>query len=53
LIALLRQIDQTFKQIKEDNNILSEEIFPESDAGGKFNSDNEDRFNSDDDELPF
>ncbi|RZK49274.1 MAG: hypothetical protein EOO99_06345 [Pedobacter sp.] len=45
LIGLLRHIEETFKAIKEENNILSEEIFPDSHA--------EDKFNSDDDELPF
>lgn len=45
LIGLLRHIDETFKQIKADNNILSEEIFPDTDDVG-----DED---SGDDELPF
>jgi len=29
LVVLLRLMDETFKQLKEDNNILSEEIFPD------------------------
>lgn len=45
LIGLLRHIDEIFKTIKVENNILSEEIFPDSYA--------EDKFDSGDDELPF
>jgi len=43
LIGLLRHIDETFKTIKEENNILGEEIFPDTNR--------EDRFNSDDNEF--
>lgn len=46
LIAILKNLEMTFKEIKEDNNILSEEMFPEHDNERKFDSE-------DDDELPF
>lgn len=29
LLAVLKHLEQAFKAIKEENNILSEEIFPE------------------------
>lgn len=42
LIPLLKQIDETFKSIKERNNILSEEIFPERNREDRFNGDDND-----------
>lgn len=51
LIVVLRLLEKTFKEIKEDNNILSEEIFPDVDerinpnAVDRINSDREERFN--------
>ncbi|MDM1050144.1 hypothetical protein [Sphingobacterium hotanense] len=42
LIGLLRHIDQTFKTIKEENNILGEEIFPERNREDRFNGDDND-----------
>ena len=46
LIAVLKHLEKAFKEIKEDNNILSEEIFLEDNREERFNSD-------EDDELPF
>ena len=42
LIGLLRHIDEIFKTIKEENNILSEEIFPERNRDDRFNGDDND-----------
>jgi len=46
LIAILKHLRNTFETIKEENNILSEEIFPDV-------NDLDDFENQNDDELPF
>ena len=46
LLTVLKLLEEVFHEIKEDNNILSEEIFPDSSAGHYRNED-------EDDELPF